>query len=60
MTDQPLQLAISLEFDLHLPLIKQRRGFDDKSCLAVRIRRLILHDNGHHGCEKHQRQTEST
>ena len=53
MIDQMLQLAISLEFDLHLPLIKQRRGCDNKSRLAGRIRRLILHDDGDAGCEKH-------
>ena len=38
MIDQALQLAVSLEVDLHLPLIKQRRGCDDKSRLADRIR----------------------
>ena len=54
MIDQALQLAVSLEVDLHLPLIKQRRGCDDKSRLTDRIRRLILHDDGNPGCEKHQ------
>ena len=59
MTDQPLQLAVSLEV---FPSFIDQAGpwvFDDKSGLADRIRRLILHHDGNPGCEKHQRWTKS-